>query len=258
MKTYSILICAALFAGASAANAQSGLPCEHRSRHSWCEIREFTLPFSGIVDADTGGVGAISVKAWDNAHVLLRARIGASAEDEWMARAAVAAVRIDTTAELIRAAGPSCGSWSVGYDLFVPRETSLQLRTRVGAISVGGVSGRIRVETSVGAIALSGLAGDVQAETRVGAIAIALDGERWDGKGLSAVTGTGAVLIAAPAAYSARFDLRTALGGLSTNIPGARAEATSFLGRKLLFDAGAGGAAIEAATSVGQIDLVLK
>jgi hypothetical protein len=256
MKSFTIL-CAALLVGLPAASAQTPLLCEHQNEDSHCEIREINLPFSGAVDIKTGGVGAIAVRAWDNAYVLARVHVNASAGDEWQARAIAAAVHIDTTSDRIWASGPVGKSWAVSYEVFVPRECGLRLHTKVGAISIVNVAGTIDLETSVGALSLSGLAGEVAAKTGVGAISVVLAGDRWIGKGLIASTGTGAIKITAPANYSARFDLRTALGGVSTDFPGARAQSTGFLGRKLAFHAGAGGARIQASTSIGQIELTV-
>jgi hypothetical protein len=256
MKSFPIL-CAALLVGLPAASAQTPLLCEHQNENSYCEIRELNLPFSGAVDVRTGGVGAIAVKAWDNAYVLARVHVNTSAGDEWQARAIAAAVQIDTSSDRIWASGPSGKSWAVSYEVFVPRECGLRLHTKVGAISLADVAGTIDVETSVGALTLAGLAGDVEAKTGVGAISVVLAGDRWDGKGLTATTNTGAIQITAATDYSARFDLRTALGGVSTNFPGARTQSTGFLGRKLAFQAGEGGARIQASTSIGQIELTV-
>jgi hypothetical protein len=60
MKSYAKLW-AALLMPLAAATAQTSLLCDHQNRDSYCEIREMTLPFSGSIHADTGGVGAITV-----------------------------------------------------------------------------------------------------------------------------------------------------------------------------------------------------
>ena len=195
------------------------------------------------------------MKSWDNAYVLARAHVNASAGDQWHARAIADDVQIDTASERVWAKGPAGKSWAVSFEVFVPRQCGLRLNTHVGAISIADVNGTIELETSVGALTLSGLAGDVQAKTGVGAISIVLAGDRWEGKGLTATTNTGAIKITAAANYSARFDLRTTLGGVSTDFPGARPQSTGFLGRSLVLRAGQGGAAIQVSTSIGQIEL---
>jgi hypothetical protein len=239
-----LILCAALLVALPAAAAH------------YSETREIHLPFSGAIDVKAN-VGAIDVKVWENAWVFARARVDTDATDEWQARAIATAVYIDTTSDRVQASGPTGKSWGVSYEIFVPRECGLRLLTSVGAISVADVAGKIDVETSVGALTLSGLSGDVDARTNVGAISIVLAGDRWVGEGLTATTRTGAIKVTAAAGYSARFDLRTALGSVATDFPGARIQSTSFLSRGLVFRAGEGGARIQASTSVGQIELLV-
>lgn len=255
MKSQWIL-CSALLAGLSAATAQTTLPCQ-ASSNSYCEIREVAVPFAGSLDADTGGVGAITVHSWDNDTVLVRAAVSGSASRFEDARAIVMLVQIGVGEGRVWASGPFRG-WGVEYEIFVPRQTALRLTTRVGEILVADVAGNISVETSVGALHLSGLAGDVEAKTGVGAIDITLTGTGWTGKGLSATTNTGAIRITAAPGYSARFDLRTDLGGITTAFRARSITATSFLGRQLVFDSGGGGAVIRARTSVGGIELASR
>jgi hypothetical protein len=200
-------------------------------------------------------VGAITVKGWDNAWVSVRAHVTTSAEDEYQARLISPSVEIDTSSNHIWASGPSGKSWAVSYEVNVPRGTGLQLKTRVGAIAISDVTGTIHFNTEVGAVTLSGLAGEVNGKTGVGAIAIVLAGDRWDGWGIDVTTGTGAIRISAAATYSARFDLRVALGAIITNFPGAHPTASGLLGRTLVLHAGEGGSRIRAATSIGEIDL---
>ncbi len=254
MKSYAKL-CAALLMPLAAATAQTSLLCDHQNRDSYCEIREMTLPFSGSIHADTGGVGAITVKGWDNAYVFVRAQVTTSAEDEYAARLISFSVEVDTSSNHIWASGPSGKSWAVSYEVFVPHESGVTLNTRVGAIAISDVAGTIHFKAAVGAIALSRLAGEVDGETAVGAIAIVLAGDRWDGKGIDVRTGTGAIHISAPANYSARFDLRTALGTILTDFPGASPRWTGLLGRQLVLETGEGGSTIQATSSVGAIDL---
>lgn len=254
MKSFAI-VCAALLVALPAATAQTPLLCDHQNQNSYCEIREITLPFSGSIDANTGGVGAITVQGWDNAWVFVRAHVTTSAEDEFQARLLSPSVEIDTSSNRIWASGPYGHSWAVSFEVFLPRASGLELNTRVGAIAISDVTGTIHFNIGVGAATLLGLAGEVAGKTGVGAIAIALAGDRWEGKGIDIETGTGAIRISAASNYSAQFDLRSTLGGIVANFPGAHPTSTGLLGRKLVFQAGAGGSEIRAVTSVGEINL---
>jgi hypothetical protein len=221
MKTFATLCCAILL----------GLPAAAGHLRSFEEIREVNLPFSGAVDAETNGVGAITVKGWDNDYVLLRAHVNTSAWDEYQARLIAGMVQIDTSSDRVRVSGPAGKSWAVSYEIFAPRNSALRLKTRVGAISIADVTGAISAETSVGAIELTRVSGPVDAKTEVGAIKIKTP----------------------PA--SASVDLRTNLGAIKTDFPGARVEPDGFLARKLVIEGD--GPRIHAETSIGQIDLLI-
>lgn len=242
-----VILCCTLLLGLSAATAHT---------HSYEETREFNLAFSGAVDFETN-VGAIVVKSWENDYVLLRARIHANGADESEARLIAALVQIYAS-DRVWASGPSGRSWAVSFEIFVPRASGLNLTTAVGAITIHDVAGTISARSGVGAVELVRLAGNVEAKTGVGAISVTLSGSRWEGKGLTAATGTGAIKITAPADYSASFDLRTALGGIHTDFPGAQVVSTSFLGKKVAFQAGTGGPEIRATSAVGQVELTVS
>jgi hypothetical protein len=238
-----LVLSSALILGLSAATAGT-----HET--SFFEVREVTLPSTGALDASTV-VGAIIVQGWDQDYVLVRATVSANN------RASLALVQLGVADGRIWVFAPAVKSWGVSYEISVPRAYGLHLETRVGAIAVSGVSGVLSAETAVGAIKLSGLGGDVTAKTSVGAIDVTLDGNGWEGKGLSASTDTGEVRITAPAGYAAHFDLRTNLGDVKTTFPGAQTVSTSFLGKQLVFDSGPGGAPIHATTSVGRLGLLV-
>ena len=72
---------------------------------------------------------------------------------------------------------------------------------------------------------------------------------------VDARTDVGAIHIKTPPA-AASFDLRTSMGSIKTDVPGARVDSSSFYGRSLVFEAGEGGPKVQAETSVGGIDLL--
>src|SRR3954465_10709761 len=133
MKSIAIACCS-LLVGLSAATA-------HPHPYSYSETREINVPFSGSFDAETTGVGAITVNSWENDYVLVRAHVNASAWDEYQARFIAGRVEIDASSTRVRVSGPSGQSWAVGFEIFVPRTSALRLKTRVGAISVTDVAG---------------------------------------------------------------------------------------------------------------------
>src|SRR5215471_5773174 len=109
-----------------------------------CEVRESTLQGVNPLDIDAGQNGGIQVHGWDRADVLVRARIAAYADTDAEARSLAAAVRIDATGTTVRAEGPSTRdqgrdgdrqSWSVSFEISVPRTAMLTLHTINGGIS---------------------------------------------------------------------------------------------------------------------------
>lgn len=213
------------------------------------ETREIRTFFMGSLDVDASPVGAITVRGWDDAGVLIRAEIEADS--------AVTAAQVAVTelAGAVRATGPvernNSREWSVGYEIFLPRAAALTLKTNVGAIIIDGIAGKIRCVATVGALQLISLAGDVECTTSVGAISIALAGDHWDGVGLDARTNVGAIDLSVPAKYSAHLELSTGLGSVVSNVP--LPVAKSGMARSISADLGAGGATVSAATKVGAV-----
>jgi hypothetical protein len=213
------------------------------------EVREIRTAFTGSMDVDAAPVGAISVRAWDQPEVLIRAEI--DADSAWIA----AQVAVTESAGVVRATGPAefngTRHWAVGYEIFLPPGADLMLKANVGAIAVQGIAGKIRCATSVGALQLASLAGDVQCATSVGAISIGLAGAHWEGTGLNVRTEVGAIDLTLPAEYSAHLDLSTEIGTIVTNL-GLRAVKAG-MGRSVSADLGAGGAPVKATTKVGSV-----
>ena len=150
----------------------------------YCEVREITL--SGgrdVITVDGQANGGISVEGWDRNEILVRAKVQASAERLSEARALVEDVTISTD-RTISADGPRSGSrhewWSVSYELFVPRESNLDLETVNGGIRIEGVSGDMEFHATNGGVTLKGLSGDVNGSTTNGGVKIELTGDRWE------------------------------------------------------------------------------
>ena len=223
MKSLVIAACAMLVGGTAAS--------AHRASVSYSETREINLPFSGAFDAVTNGVGGITVQAWENDYIYVRANVHTNARTDFEARQIAGRVEIEATSTRLRVSGPSGQSWAVSYDIRVPKTAALRLRTRVGALEVAEVAGEIDGETAVGAIELTRVSGPVSAKTEIGAIRIKTP----------------------PAGAS--IDLRTEMGNIKTDLPGARVEQTGFFSRKLVIEGE--GPKVRAETSMGAIDLIL-
>lgn len=228
-------------------------------RAGFCEVRELTVPTSGSLAVDASPNGGIQVEGAPRADVFVRARIVATASTEDRARQIAGEVRVQPSGDRIDAEGPqNLGrreGWHVSYELLVPTQMSLSLRTVNGGLSVRGVEGRIEATTTNGGVRLRDVAGDVRGRTTNGGIDVDLDGASWRGEGLDVQTSNGGVRVAIPDGYSATLEAATVNGGLNSDFPvtvdGRRA-------RRIEATLGAGGAPIRVRTSNGGVRITRK
>jgi hypothetical protein len=255
MKTITLILIAALPAFAQ----DKKLACENRGsrdgRVTHCEMREQSVGFAGRLSVDAGANGGVSVKGWDSAGVLVRARVEAQAADEATAAALGSQVRVDTSAGQVGASGPAQSpetSGTVSYEIFVPRRGDLNLKASNGGINISDVAGNIQFETKNGGVTLKRLAGDVEGKTTNGAVNVELAGARWDGAKLEARTTNGGVNISMPENYSAHFETATVNGHLNLDFP---MTVHGEIGRRLATDVGSGGATIHVETTNGGVNV---
>ena len=228
-------------------------------RPSFCEIREQTLAASGsTINVDGRRNGGVSVKGWDRAEVLVRARVQAQAGSEAEARELAGQIRVETGGLQIHAVGPDQGEgrhWSVSYEVFVPRQSNLALKAHNGGISITDVRGQIEFEAHNGGVSLKGLAGNVRGQTTNGGLSIDLAGSRWEGEGMDVRTTNGGVNLQVPENYSARLETSTVNGGLNVGFPVA---VEGRVKKELAVDLGSGGATLRAVTTNGGVSLKRK
>ncbi|MDF1503766.1 DUF4097 family beta strand repeat-containing protein [Roseisolibacter sp. H3M3-2] len=218
-----------------------------------CAVREVTLPRRSRLAVDGGRNGGVQVTGWDRDEIRVVARLQAQADREGDARAMLEDVRVGTDGT-VRADGPRTdgdrGSWSVSYDVYVPRRTDLELQTENGGIRVRDVDGRVRFAARNGGVALTDLSGDVQGETRNGGVRVALAGGAWRGTGLDVRTQNGAVRVAVPSRYDAELEVGTVNGRFDIDFP---MTVSGRIGRTLRTRLGAGGPPVRVTTTNGSV-----
>jgi hypothetical protein len=222
-----------------------------------CEIREQTAPSVGRLTVDASPNGAATVKGWLQGSVLVRARVETRAESEAAAANMASQVSIVSSAGEVKAAGPQMNannsSWSVSYEIFVPQNTDLDLKTHNGAITISDVREQLHFEVSNGAVRLRRVAGDVSGATANGAIQADLAGGIWDGRQMEVSTHNGAVTVSMPAYYSAHIKAETSNGGIQSDFP---MTLTGELRPKTVdFSMGSGGPLIHITTTNGAVRL---
>ena len=182
LKTLALL--ALISTAATAQVPDAGRGCSdgwqgRARRHHVCEVREVALPSGGVLSVDASPNGGIRVTGSDRSDVAVKAIVHAWAGDEDEARAVAGKVTVHTDGK-VHAEGPNQNgraSWSVDYEISVPRGTDLDLRSLNGGISIDAVRGKLDFETTNGGIHLDDVAGNVRGHTTNG---ICIHGEKSD------------------------------------------------------------------------------
>lgn len=223
-----------------------------RGRH--CEVKEQTLS-AGALDVDASQNGGIAVKGWDRNDVLVRYRVQTQAATKAEADDLAAQIRLSTSGGRIRAEGPGGdrdAHWDVSYEIFVPRQSTVALRTHNGGISVADVRGRVQFEATNGGVSLKRLGGSVSGETVNGGLSVELTGSNWDGEGLDVKTTNGGLSVSVPENYSAHLETGTVNGGFNVSPSIAQVKRDT---KRLSLNLGAGGSNLRIYTTNGGVSI---
>lgn len=262
-RRFSPVIVASLMALAAplaAAQGRQANPCDgaggsQGGRATHCEVREQTVAFPGQLNVDAGPNGGVAVHGWNRGDVSIKAKVVATADTEAAARALAGQVQVLAEGGRIRSQGPRIedgSGWSVSFDLMVPMQAALDLRTTNGGISIENVQGELTFRTTNGGITLKNVNGNVRGATSNGGVHVDLDGSGWIGEGLDVETRNGGVRLAVPEGYSAHLEAGTNNGGLSANFP---VTTEGEWRRAVNTDLGSGGAPLRLRTVNGGISI---
>jgi len=232
----------------------------NNDRYGVCEVRQYTLMAgAGALSIDAAPNGGIQVTGGPRSDVFIEARVVATADNEARAKEIASGVRIDAVSDKVTADGPSGlgrhESWHVSYRVAVPTQTSLQLKSSNGGISVADVEGRIEARTVNGGVKFTNLAGEVMGRTSNGGVEIDLNGSTWVGAGLDVETSNGGVRIRIPEQYSARLEAGTLNGGFDIDFP---LTVQGRVDREIAANIGAGGPLIRVRTHNGGLKVSKK
>jgi DUF4097 and DUF4098 domain-containing protein YvlB len=235
--------------------------CENRKNYDddrFCELRTFTLRPESKISVDGRDNGGVAFYGWDRNEVKVVARIEANAENDNRAEAIAKQIRISTGGGRIRAEGPSSErrtSWSVSYDVYVPRRSNLEAITQNGGVSAKDVEGDLDFHAMNGGIRVENVAGDVRGETTNGGISASLSGSSWRGKGLDLETTNGGVNLTIPREYNARLETGTTNGGMRIDFP---VTVQGVIGRRIQTQLGAGGPPVRVMTTNGGVRITQR
>ena len=221
-----------------------------------CELRELGFrPQGRSIHIDAGPNGGVVMTGWDRDSMHVRAVVRAYARDDSAAAALLREVRVDLSAATVSADGPETrrrASWSVSYEVSVPRRSDVRAETVNGPVSASEVTGQIELETVNGPVALRGVGGDVRARAENGPLVVELSGTRWEGAGLDAETHNGPATLLIPDGYSARLETGTVNGPMRLDVP---ITVQGRLGRmkRITTTLGAGGPPVRVVTTNGPL-----
>ena len=255
MKSFFLTISALSLAACGLLAQTPSMTCENqgnRNRPGFCEIRESTISASALT-VDGHQNGGISIRGADRADILVRSMVQAQGESDAEARTTGAQVIVHTAGGAIQSDGPSEKSWSVSYEIFVPRQTGLTLKTTNGGVSISGVESAIEFHAVNGGISLKDVGGNVHGDTVNGGVSVNLTGARWNGQGLDVSTQNGGVSMKVPETFSALLDIGTINGGMSVKMPNT--PATRRGENHLNMTLGSGGPLIRVRTHNGGVSI---
>lgn len=266
-KNWAATLAALVVCSAGGAAQEKKLSCDGNwggRQESACEMRESTMPATGRLEVDAAPNGGIRVAGWDRSEILVRAQVRASAETKGEAEQLLREVRVVSAGGKVESDGPKWErgesnrkSWSVSFEVFVPKRGDLKLETVNGGIKVTDVTGSIEAETVNGGLDFARIAGKVKGETVNGGITMDLEGSTWQGEGIDLETVNGGVKLNVPAAYSAQVKASTVHGGMNADFPGASVEGKTS-NRSMDLRLGSGGPLVKLQTVNGGVSVRKK
>jgi DUF4097 and DUF4098 domain-containing protein YvlB len=235
--------------------------CENswnNDRGQFCEVRNFTLRPQSKLSVDGRENGGVSFYGWDRDEVKVVARIQASGSDDSDAHALARQISIITDGGRIHAEGPSSqrrSSWSVSYEIYVPRHSNLEAVTQNGGVSAESVEGDLDFEAMNGGIRVENVGGDVHGRTTNGGVSASLSGASWRGRGLDLRTTNGGVNLRIPRVYNARLETGTTNGGMRIDFP---ITVEGYIGKRIQTQLGSGGPTVRVVTTNGGVQVTQR
>src|ERR1700681_4335061 len=128
--------------------------------------KHFTVKGRPVVVIRNIGNGRIEVKSWKNAEIVVT---GTKASEKIAVETEQAGDRIDVSSSVVDATA-SAKEMEANFQLTVPEETELQLRTQTGLVYVEQVMGDMTLQSVAGDIHLKEVSGYIVVRTTVGSL----------------------------------------------------------------------------------------
>jgi len=107
----------------------------------------------------------------------------------------------------------------VSFDITVPKQTTLDLKTNVGELKVDNTTGPIEAATNVGTITCREITGRVHLTTNVGEVKAVYAKDAPAACNASLSTSVGEIIFAGPDNLSAEFHVSANIGSIKTRLP---------------------------------------
>lgn len=191
------------------------------------EVFEKNVPFDpgGELTLDNMN-GSVEIRSWSKAEVGIWARIKVEGRDRDEAEELYESVNIEVEETSGRVAIYTDAPRNLGrgrqisveYEINVPEEIDLDVRTVNGGVDVRTVTGHIRLRTTNGSVEAVGLHGNVQAGTTNGRVEVEL--LAYDGEDdLEFTTTNGSIRVTLPKDIRGEMEARTTNGHIETDFP---------------------------------------
>jgi len=179
----------------------------------------------GRIWIDTGFMGNITIEGWDRPQVSVTADIMAWGISTEQAMAHIQQIepvfqREETEIRILSRHPESFQMGRIDYTIKVPGDrTDMKISSVRGFIAITDVNGWIEGDTVIGYLSLIRLSGYVSLKSREGDILVQLEGNRWEGLQISAVTQKGDIRLFMPSDYSTDLTLITEAGAITSDFP---------------------------------------
>jgi DUF4097 and DUF4098 domain-containing protein YvlB len=160
-------------------------------------------------------------------------------------------VNVDRTSN-----GTFFNSPSVDFQVTVPNNASLELKTNTGGLDVNGVSGRMSVRSNTGSVEVSNAALSSGSTLNSNTGSITFNGSISQTGSYQFMTNTGSINVTLPASSAFHLDATTDTGSITSDFPGVTVQHPNFTGAVAHSDVGSSPrATITMTTNTGSISL---
>lgn len=140
----------------------------------------------------------------------------------------------------------------VSFDITVPKQTALNLKTNVGELKVDNTTRPIEAATNVGTITCREITGRVDLTSNVGEVKVVYAKDAPPACNASLSTSVGEIIFAGPDNLSAEFHVSANIGSIETRLP---LTVTGKIHKSLDGTVGAGEGKVILRTNVGSIKI---